>query len=66
MVKHTQTIRWLLSVFGRFVGLALKGLRVKNFGGAYSEINDKYNKMIRNQQFSSKTFQRRDCSFCSS
>ena len=27
MVKHTQTIRWLLSVFDHFVGLALKGLR---------------------------------------
>ena len=31
MVKHTQTIRWLLpmnclSVFDHFVGLALKGL----------------------------------------
>ena len=37
MVKHSQTIRWQiadeLSVFDHFVGLALKGLRVRNFQG---------------------------------
>ena len=37
MVKHTQTIRWQiadeLSVFDHFVGLALKGLRLRNFQG---------------------------------
>ena len=36
MVKHSQTIRRLLptkflSVFGHFVGLALKGLRIINY-----------------------------------
>ena len=28
MVKHTQTIRWLLSVFDHFVRLALKGFKL--------------------------------------
>ena len=43
MIKHIQTIRWLLptiflSVFDHFVGLALKGLKITLVDKEYGKI----------------------------
>ena len=48
MVKHTQTIRWLLPtnclrVFDHFVGLAIKGLKPNV---VFSSENFTFNKLI--------------------
>ena len=40
MVKHTQTIRWQIAEFDHFVGLALKGLRIRMLVNI--EIKDHY------------------------